>query len=219
VKRAVTLMMMHDFSQLPVMQNERHVDGMVSWRSIVAAQTIGDECETVRDCMTEEVEIAPADTPLFNAVKMVIAKEVVLVQGVDKTICGLVTMADVGEQFVALAEPFLILEQVENHIRTLLDGKLSQEQLQSGLDPADDGRKVEAVSDLTFGEYIRIMENPDNWSTLGVDLDRATFTKRLDEIRRIRNDVMHFDPDGVSEADKETLRETGRFFYSFSQFR
>ena len=50
-------------------------------------------------------------------------------------------------------------------------------------------------------------------------MGRATFTKRLDEIREIRNDVMHFHPDGISDDDTETLRETARFFYSFSQFR
>jgi len=50
-------------------------------------------------------------------------------------------------------------------------------------------------------------------------MDRATFTKRLDEIREIRNDLMHFHPDGISGDDAETLRETARFFYSFSQFR
>ncbi|TWT64910.1 CBS domain-containing protein [Crateriforma conspicua] len=219
LKHAITKMMMHDYSQLPVMQNDRDVDGMISWRSIVAAQTIADECTTVRDCMIKEVDIMPADTPLFDAVKTVISREVVLVRGKDKKICGLVTTADIGEQFVALAEPFLILEQVENHIRTLLDGKLTDDQLQLALDPSDDEREIESVSDLTFGEYIRLMENPDNWDALGIDLDRATFTKRLDEVRRIRNDVMHFDPDGISDADKEILRETGRFFYNFSQFR
>jgi hypothetical protein len=50
-------------------------------------------------------------------------------------------------------------------------------------------------------------------------MDRGTFVKRLDEIRRIRNDVVHFHPDGISESDKDTLQETVRFFYAISQFK
>jgi hypothetical protein len=57
------------------------------------------------------------------------------------------------------------------------------------------------------------------WGRLGLKMDRATFTRPLDEIRDIRNDVMHFHPDGISDGDEETLRETATFFYSFSQFR
>src|ERR1035437_329934 len=34
VQRARTLMLMHDYSQLPVMNGERTVHGMVSWKSL-----------------------------------------------------------------------------------------------------------------------------------------------------------------------------------------
>ncbi len=217
--RATTLMMMHDYSQLPVMQNERKVDGMISLRSILSSQTIGDQCENVRDCMTKEVQVLPQDTPLFEAVRTVMRHEVVLVRGLDETICGLVTIADVGEQFISLAEPFWILEQIENHIRTLLDGRFSLPQLKAAADKADKDREVSSVEDLTFGEYVRILENPAHWETVSIDMDRPTFVKRLDEIRRIRNDVMHFHPDGISDEDLEVLRETNKFFYAFSQFR
>lgn len=217
--RAITLMMMHDFSQLPVMQNERKVDGMISLRSIVSAQTINDGCENVRDCMIKEVQILPQETPLFEAVRTVMRHEVVLVKATDETISGLVTIADIGEQFISLAEPFWILEQIENHIRSLLDGKFSIEALKQAANEGDKERQVESVEDLTFGEYIRLLENPNHWETVSIDMDRPTFVKRLDDVRRIRNDVMHFHPDGISDGDIEVLRETNKFFYTFSQFR
>jgi len=44
---------------------------------------------------------------------------------------------------------------------------------------------------------------------LGVD--RVVFGKGLDEVRRIRNDVMHFDPDGLSDEDLATLRRFVQF--------
>jgi hypothetical protein len=61
--------------------------------------------------------------------------------------------------------------------------------------------------DLTFGEYIRLMEDGENWKAIAINLDREVFLKGLQEVRRIRNDVMHFDPDGPSVADLSELRK------------
>jgi hypothetical protein len=167
--------------------------------------------------MVKEVEILEQETPLFDAVKTVIAKEVVLVRGQDKRITGLVTTSDISQQFISLSEPFLVLEQIENHVRTLLDGRFTKDQLKTSVDPSDEEREIEAVSDLTFGEYIRIIENPENWTLLGLAIDRGVFVKRLDEIRRIRNEIMHFHPDGISDTDLENLRGTAKFFLTFAQ--
>jgi len=219
LQTAITLMMMHDYSQLPVMQNERNVDGIVSWRSIVSARCAGRECLTVRECLVRDIQVLSHDTPLFDAVKTVMKYEVVLVKSAEQKITGLVTIADIGEQFVALSESFLTLEQIENHLRSLLDAKFTAEQLKHAIDPGDDDREVESIADLTFGEIIRLLENPEHWQQISLALDRATLTKRLDQVRRIRNDVMHFHPDGISPDDVEILRETGRFFYNFSQFK
>lgn len=43
----------------------------------------------------------------------------------------------------------------------------------------------------------------------GLPLDRATFVRELDEVRQIRNDVMHFDPDGLSDEQRRRLKELG----------
>jgi hypothetical protein len=42
-------------------------------------------------------------------------------------------------------------------------------------------------------------------------LDRKIFIKGIEEIRQIRNEVMHFDPDGVTPEDLEILRKYAAF--------
>jgi hypothetical protein len=42
-------------------------------------------------------------------------------------------------------------------------------------------------------------------------IDRKTFTDELKRVGRIRNDVMHFDPDGVAPEDLAILRKFARF--------
>lgn len=210
VRDAVTEMMMNDFSQLPVMPSDRDVRGMISWRSIGQQASLGRNPEFVRECM-EPAETIPADMPLLTAIPLIIEHEVVLVRESDRTISGLVTTSDVSQQFQELAEPFLLVGEIENHLRSLIDERFTADELTVASDPADTERQIEGVEDLTFGEYTRLLENPDNWDRMGIALDRVRVINRLNRTRGIRNDVMHFSPDGISPEDREFLRDTVAF--------
>lgn len=161
--------------------------------------------------MESQVTVLKFDVPLFDAVTTIVDKEAVLIEGSDGRISGLVTTSDISLQFRSLSESFLLLGEIENHIRRLVDGKYTLNIIRKAIDPSDAERLVQFITDLTLGEYIRLLGNHDNWAVLQFQLDRKTFIKRLDEIRRIRNDVMHFHPDGISPADLKLLRDTVRF--------
>lgn len=208
---AVHLMMTHGYSQLPILSGRREV-GIVSWRSIGRALALGKTCVTVSDCK-EEVLALYEHTPLFYAVTQILEKGIVLVKRKDDTIIGIVTATDIGEQFITMAEPFLLIEQIEKHIRKILGSKFTIEQLKDviDIDPQDSGKQVKALSDLNFGDYIRIISKPQNFEKLGLNIDRVMFVKQLDAIRDIRNDVMHFDPDGIDKKDIEILRQMVSF--------
>ena len=47
---------------------------------------------------------------------------------------------------------------------------------------------------------------------MNLNIDRSEFVKHLDAVRQIRNNVMHFNPDGLSEDDSRKLRDIARFF-------
>lgn len=209
---ATTLMLKHNFSQLPILSGKRDVEGIVSWKSIGIALSLGKNCVTVIDCKEEAVTLN-LNEPLFKAVKVILEKEVVQVCQKDKTICGIVTATDIGEQFISLSEPFLLLEQIENHIRKLLDGKLTLEEINSVLDLTTLDKPLTDLSDLTFGQYIRIIENEHNFNKLKLRVDRTILIKMLDETRIIRNEVMHFNPEPMKPKDIETLRQTLNFLH------
>jgi len=80
VEEAATLMIMHRYSQLPVTQDMRRIDGMISWRSMGRVRASGDVCEYVRECL-EPVRILEQDAPFFEAVDTITEREVVLVRG------------------------------------------------------------------------------------------------------------------------------------------
>ena len=210
LEKAVTLMLTNDFSQLPVINGERDVKGMVSWKTIGSRLALNKPCLQCKDFM-EPAQILSQDVSLLEAVDVIAKHDYVLVQRSDKTIGGLVTASDFSLQFRAMSEPFLLVGEIENGIRHLLHGRFDSSELQNARVEGDSRRIVKSPSDLTFGEYVRLLESESNWSRLGVKIDRVEFVRQLDRVRMIRNDVMHFDPDGLDPDDKNFLAEFAQF--------
>jgi hypothetical protein len=186
--------MANNFSQLPVMTSERPVKGVISWESIGTRFAVGRTCTEVRECM-DEAEIMSENISLFDAINTIARHQYVLVRNSVEKISGIVTSADLSMTFREKAEPFLLIDEIENHIRALI--------IKSGFTPpqlaaaADEnrGREIKTAFDLTIGEYIRLLENPESWTQIKLAIDRKSFVEMLDEVREIRNDVMHFNPD------------------------
>lgn len=207
IKEAVSLMTLHNYSQLPILTSKRDVYGMITWKTIGKALSFGKKCEFVKDCF-EPIEVLNYDEPLFKAVKIILAKEVVLVRDYKNEISGIITATDVGEQFLILSEPFLLIEQIENLIRRLLDDKLTFDDINKVLDVTKYNKEIKHLSDLSFGHYVRILENEKLFEKLEIFIDRVIFKNMLEEVNLIRNEVMHFNPEALEEKDLVTLRKT-----------
>ena len=113
---AITHMIARDYSQLPVMQDERNVKGIVSWKSIGYRRSLGHGADCVRDYM-DPVKIIPKDTTLFEAIGIVAQNDYVLVQDRDNTVSGIVTASDLSSQFGQLAGPFLLVGEIEGSLK------------------------------------------------------------------------------------------------------
>jgi predicted transcriptional regulator len=213
---AVTIMLQHDFSQLPVMVR-REVKGVVSWHSIGAwLLRGGTRYAQVRECLAPPPCILSNDTPLFQAVDEVAKHQYVLIyeRKLNKII-GIVTAADLAIELRHLSEPFLLLKEVENHIRGLIsESGFTIQDLRAAADTSDATRTVNDLDDLTLGEYLRLLSQKDAWPKLRLPLDQRRFNKQLDEVRRIRNNTMHFKLEPLSDRDLEMLRGCASFLRS-----
>lgn len=167
---AVTLMMNHDFSQLPVMTGTRELKGTVTWASIGSRLALGKAGGEVREFMDPAHEL-PSHCSLFQAVPTIVQHNYVLIRAVDRTIAGIVTASDLSVQFQQLAEPFLLLGEIENHVRQMIGARFTAEELATARDPGDNARVVLGPADLTFGEYIRLLEDPTRWQRLATNID------------------------------------------------
>lgn len=208
---ATTTMLVRGFSQLPVMTSTREVKGVVSWQSIGARVAQGKIGGTVQEMMEAPHHEIRHDASLFQAIPAIVTNDYVLVRAKDNTVCGIVTASDLSVQFRQLSEPFLLLGEIENHIRHLIAERFPLSDLQVIKNQRDATRSIAGAADLTFGEYIFLLDNPDRWTKSGLPWDRRVFCDQLHQIRGLRNDVMHFDPDPLSDSDLDALREFTRF--------
>jgi predicted transcriptional regulator len=210
LEQAVTLMLLNDFSQLPVMTSDREVKGVITWASIGDRLSRGKPVSAVRDFTVDHQELRSEES-LSKAIPIIAEHGYVLVRAADRRVLGIVAASDLALQYHQLAEPFLLLGEIENHIRRLIDGRFSVEELAAAKDPSDKSRTINGVDDLNFGEYVRLLENPERWAKLELSVDRKAVMETLGQVRRVRNDVMHFDPDPIREPDLKKLRGFATF--------
>lgn len=215
LEKAYLAMWKNDYSQLPIMNNDREVIGLITWQSIAKGLITNKSSNNVKDFITDDFVILDESTPLFDAIKEVIRIGVVFVRDKEKKIKGPITPSDLNEQFLEQIEPYILLEQIENYIRLILHNKIILEELEKLITMNDENRAITSLSDMTFGEYIRVIQNYEMWKLLTLPFDKADFENDLECIRKIRNGVMHFHPDGISENELTLLRKMSKFLMDY----
>lgn len=219
LNEAITIMMLHDYSQLPIVQNERECKGAVSWQSIATAKALGQECKSVDDCKIhpDDVLILRFDTSQIEAFAKIEEKGFALVRAHDRRFQGIMTLADLSFHVRAISEPFLLIGQIEHMIRDMIERAFTLDEIRKAKNPADTSREVNDVSDLSFGEYVGLLEPKDAWPKLKFPFDRGPFLKALSQVREIRNDVMHFDPEPLAHAEITLLQNFSVFLGRISK--
>ena len=211
LSKAKTLMAGYDYSQVPVMTSVRDVKGIITWKSI--GSTENPAGGQVRHFMDDSVQVINGRRPLFEAVGIIANHGYVLVRGQDNSITGIVTATDLNYHLLQLTEAFLLVGEIENHIRRIIHCRFTRKEILDSIKPSD-ADSIKAIGDLTFGDYCRLLEEPRRWLKLELQDDRATFVAQLDEVRKVRNDVMHFNFNGPSTSDLQKLRSLAPFFRS-----
>ena len=220
LQEATTIMLRHDFSQLPVMENSRNVQGIISWQSIGMRLALGVASHAVRDFMDKErlnEKVIRNNRPLLEAINLVTEHEYVLVQGSDDTVTGIVTATDLSEQFKQLSEPFLLIGEIEGHLRNLIGMHFTVSDIENALADQQTPDHITGPEDLSFGQYWYLLEHKERWSTVGLKVDRVQFINLLKAVNDVRNDAMHFRPKGLTDEDMATLKEAASFLQRLAQ--
>ena len=203
LEEAITTMVLNGYSQLAVLQGKHTLRGAVTWQSIAYARHANPSA-TLADAIIPARE-ARYDQELIEVLRDLEAWDFVFVRDDQKAVAGIVTTADLVGTYRELSTPFMLIGELDQVLRKLISRKFALDEVRRLCDP-DGKRAIDSFDKLEMGDYQRTLENPGNWKKLGWPFDRGTFIKRLDELRLIRNNVMHFNPEPRDPRTVEKLR-------------
>ena len=201
--QAITVMLLNGYSQLAVLAGRHSLRGAVTWQSIARTRHANPSAGFA-DAIVPAHE-AQYDQELIDVLSDLETWDFVFVRDEKNAVAGIVTTADVARVYGDLATPFFLIGELDQVLRQLIAKTFTLEDITALCDP-DSSRPILSFDDLDMGDYQRVLENPGCWAKLGWPLDRVTFIKRLDELRVVRNNVTHFNPDPIPDDAVEKLR-------------
>lgn len=200
---ALTIMLRHDYSQLPVIESKsrREVSGVFTWQSYAQARLRGEDPKVVGDAVVAPVTV-DLHSDLFASVGPITEQGYVLVT-YRGLLSGIVTASDLTREFENLTLPFLTIGRCEQELRRIARVKFEAALKHSGT----------SVDEITFGRLQQFFKK--NWDSLGWSLSRDEFFGWLDATRKLRNSIAHFDnQDKDTRADLETVHRLTRWLRS-----
>ncbi|MCB9389074.1 MAG: CBS domain-containing protein [Acidimicrobiia bacterium] len=181
IEKAMTEMRLNDFSQLPVMTTTREIKGSVTWRSI--AKALAHSSDASLDDALEAAPVHSYEQDLVDVLGVLCDHDFIFVRDSKREISGIVTTADVVRLYGETATPFFLIGEIDHLLRGAISDTWTIEQVTAVCNPENE-RSLLSHDDLSFGDYQRMLENPERFEAMGWPLDRATFINRLDEVRR-----------------------------------
>lgn len=203
VREALTMMVANDFSQLPVVDGEGKLVGIVSEQSITDTlfHTRGKVPiydMTVDNCTAMPLTLPP-EADVFEALRqMEDAPALVVVR--DGKPVGIVTYLDTTNFFRENNEGLMYVEDIEVGLRkyvqdifhddALLDAALIHVVGESKQNP---GHPNKSHDKLSFYEQVQFLAHEKNWPYFEPYLKpRDLFMTLMEEVRLVRNQLAHF---------------------------
>jgi hypothetical protein len=193
------------FSQVPVTTGMAQIHGVITWGSVARMYEAGKPATLENAMEKDSLPVADARQELFAALPVIKEHGYLLVRGDDGCLSGIVTAADVTERFEGSARPFFIVGEIESLLRRCLGAALDQETIKSVQTNKKPEHRTGQVSDLMFGDYLRLLDGDQtktslaeaadaNWEALKwPNMPREQFIGRLKRVKDIRNRIAHFD--------------------------
>ena len=202
LEEAQGLMLHGGFSQLAVMTAEHSLRGAVSWEYIAQAY-VRSNTITLADAIDPFPKVVYASQELFEQLTTIYDAGYVFVRGDDGLVCGIVTTADLTDQFRLRTEPFFQLGEIERRLRRGIEQAFSVGELQC---VASRRNSITSVEEMTFYQYERLLDDDARWQKLNWRVARPGFVADLGAVRKIRNPVMHFHTDLLTPEQQDQLK-------------
>ena len=213
VYTAISYMKRHNYSQLPVMDASERFFGVISWRSIGEQYTSPDSPspELVSHCTDSKVQPVSGDQSLFDpaTIEEIDIRDFIVLKDEAGMVVGIVTAADLATRFERFGKAFAITGEIELRLRDFVQRKFSDEEIGKlmKLSHPEIPGQASFGRNRSFWDFVKLLHYGS--SVLPSSIDREHFHSDIEEVRLIRNRLMHFHSGELEEAtdsDIETLQ-------------
>ena len=229
VTHALSLMIEHDFSQLPVISKDgdfENAEGMVTYEGIIRGVRnfkLSIEDLRVRDVM-DTITVFSGDDDLFDILNRLKDTNAVLIRHDEfPFIEGIITTFDTTEYFRSRTEDLMRVEDIEVMIKDFIkeayvflnkdfEYEIDEEKLSKAVKVISNrgqNSKPKTFHELTMAEYINLLTATDTWGFFQkiFNLPIDSVKGLLHSVRETRNLLAHFRGD-LSPEQRDRLRFT-----------
>lgn len=221
LSQAMDLMLKHDLRQIPVVDAQGYLKGMVSEKTItrmyyVQRASVSFLDLTVDHCMEAVKPMDPEDD-ISDALDRFRDTSAIIVVKNGKPY-RVFTLSDATWFFREISEGLVWVNDIEVTLRGYTDFLFDTEKKQVaammqvfGADKRDPQKPSRAYDHLSLGDQIRLLTNQDVWPKLEGKLEpKRLFEELLNQVREIRNQLAHFRGD-LDPVQRATLAEARRW--------
>jgi CBS domain-containing protein len=219
ITTALDLMVEHDFSQLPVVNENRILQGMVTYQSIMrAARSFDTKLDklSVPDALVN----APfhyREDDLFDLLDELKVTNAVVIVEPEKYVVGIVTSYDASRFLRNRTEDLMHVEDIEFIIKELIKRTYANERADrlasATANPStrrskqSGSKNVKPFEELNLGDYINLLMSKDIWKFCApiLNIEKEALNELLVRIRQTRNDLAHFRSE-ISPRSRDELK-------------
>jgi CBS domain-containing protein len=224
VTKALDQMVEYDFSQLPVVDNNSHLVGMVTYESIMqGARSFNIRADEllIRDVILTNIKTFDIGDNLFDLLNEIKKNNAVVIVDPEAKPIGIVTSYDTSEYLRSHSEGMMRVENIERNMRFFIlasysnqDGELDKTRLEQAIQslyqPKQDQPglpRQKSFNDLTMNDCILLLTSKENWNILEPILKckRDWGIELLNKVRNTRNDLAHFREEISTRALKDLV--------------
>lgn len=212
---ALDLMMAYRVGQLPVVDDQKRLVGIISQQSLLGDYFLtGGKISlldlAVSDCM-EPAQTLPINDDLLHAVDRLRQRGTyAIVVTREEQPAGILTGKDMSVFFRSLFEGMLLIERMEKHLQATISAAFPDEDALNraliatfGAAKGQPDKPARGGRYLSFSDLLRVIDDADNWPLFQPIFGHKPFFEALmDRARVVRNQVAHFQGHpGVIELD------------------
>lgn len=212
IQTALEVMLDNGFSQLPVLSGD-FIEGAITYKSVVQYVKSFDEPNitdtSVKIALNTNPKFVDQDHDIFQLFETLAEDEYVLI-GSERNLEGILTRYDVFYFLEDQVDPFLKIGDIEEALRTIIRESVPDLESciqQTFADRAEHDDRFEppkSVERLTFDQYrLFMMRNLESMPER-ITNERAMVETLLEDIRDIRNALLHFRAE-ADEVDRDQI--------------